>query len=134
MGNKENYKARYIGQIWSAINHYATLLGNPAILVGDFNSNKIWDHKDRVGNHSDVVRKLADNNIHSIYHHHLGLEHGKENHPTFFLQRNQKKSYHIDYCFASANIIDKVQKVEVGTYENWSVHSDHSPLAITFDL
>lgn len=134
INNKENYEARYIGQIWLAINHYAGLLANTTILVGDFNSNKIWDYKDRVGTHSDVVRKLADNNIQSIYHRHFDSEQGKEKHPTFFLQRNLNKPYHIDYCFASADIIDKVQNVEIGTYENWIAHSDHSPLIINFDL
>ncbi|MCX6320960.1 MAG: endonuclease/exonuclease/phosphatase family protein [Bacteroidia bacterium] len=132
MNNKENYQARYIGQIWLAINHYADLLGSSTILIGDFNSNKIWDYKDRVGNHSDVVRKLADNNINSIYHRHFEFEQGKEKHPTFFLQRKQNKSYHIDYCFASADIIDKVQNIGIGTYENWIEHSDHSPLIIDF--
>ena len=134
INNKENYEARYIVQIWLAINHYAGLLANTTILVGDFNSNKIWDYKDRVGTHSDVVRKLADNNIQSIYHRHFDSEQGKEKHPTFFLQRNLNKPYHIDYCFASADIIDKVQNVEIGTYENCIAHSDHSPLIINFDL
>jgi exodeoxyribonuclease III len=45
MNNKENYDARYIGQVWLAINYYADLLGAATILVGDFNSNKIWDYK-----------------------------------------------------------------------------------------
>jgi len=134
MNNKENYEARYIGQIWLAINHYTKLLDSPTILIGDFNSNKVWDYKDRVGNHSDVVRKLANNNIHSVYHRHFNADHGKEKHPTFFLHRKQHKPFHIDYCFASADIADKVQDVEIGTYENWVAHSDHSPLKITLDL
>ncbi len=134
MNNKEKYESRYIGQIWLAINHYADLLGSSTILVGDFNSNKIWDYKGRVGNHSDVVRKLADNNIHSIYHHRFNFEQGKEKHPTFFLQRKQDKPYHIDYCFASTDIIEKVKTVEIGTYKNWIKHSDHAPLMIDFHI
>lgn len=134
MDNKENREARYIGQIWLAINHYINLLDDSTILIGDFNSNKIWDYKDRVGNHSSVVSLLADKNIHSVYHKYLNQEQGKENNPTFFMQRNNKKSYHIDYCFASADIYDKLQNVEIGAYENWITHSDHSPLIINFDL
>lgn len=134
MSNKENYVARYIGQIWLSINHYITLLESPTILIGDFNSNKIWDNKDRVGNHSDVVRKLAEYNIHSVYHRHFNAEQGQEKHPTFFLQRNQNKPYHIDYCFASSDIVDKVKKVEIGSYENWITLSDHTPLIIDFEL
>lgn len=134
MHNKQNYEARYIGQVWHAINYYTSLLSDPILLIGDFNSNKIWDYDSRVGNHSDVVNKLSENNIHSIYHHYFNIEQGKEKHPTFFLQRKLNKPYHIDYCFASADFIDKVQGVEIGTYEKWALHSDHSPLIITIDV
>jgi exonuclease III len=134
MNNKEKREARYIGQIWFAIKHYNELLGNSTILIGDFNSNKIWDYKDRVGSHSDVVNQLANKNIHSLYHRHLDIEQGKESNPTFFLQRNKNKPYHIDYCFASADIADRVTDVHIGAYENWRELSDHSPLIITIDF
>ena len=134
MSNKENYEARYIGQVWLAINYYAELLRDATILIGDFNSNKIWDYKARVGDHSDVVNKLAENNIQSIYHRHFGMEQGKEIHPTFFLQRKLNKPYHIDYCFASIDILGKVQNVEIGTFERYSAFSDHVPLIINFDM
>jgi len=134
MPNKENYEARYIGQIWRAIDHYSTLFGGSTILVGDFNSNKIWDYKKRTGSHSDVVRKLAENNIQSIYHKHFNFDQGQEKHPTFFLQRKLLKPYHIDYCFASADILQRVTNVEIGTFENWIEHSDHAPLIIDFSF
>jgi exodeoxyribonuclease-3 len=134
MDNKENYDARYIGQIWLAINHYKDIFINSTILIGDFNSNKIWDYKDRVGNHSDVVKKLLDKNIHSIYHKYYDVEQGKEKNPTFYLQRNQSKPYHIDYCFASEDILSKVISIEVGTYENWIQYSDHVPIILDLNL
>jgi exodeoxyribonuclease-3 len=134
MDNKENRQARYIGQVWFALNYYSSLLDGPTILAGDFNSNKIWDYKDRVGSHTDVVTKLADKNIHSIYHRHFKSEQGKEKHPTFFLHRNKNKPYHLDYCFASADFADKVVDVKVGTYQKWIEYSDHSPLKVTFDF
>ncbi len=134
MNNKERREARYIGQIWFAINHYKNLLGNSTILIGDFNSNKIWDYKDRVGSHSDVVNQLANKDIHSVYHKHFDMEQGKETHPTFFLQRNKNKPYHIDYCFTSSEILTKVRKVEIGDYDNWIAHSDHAPLIVEFDF
>ena len=134
MGNKENREARYIGQVWFAINHYKNLLRSSTILIGDFNSNKIWDYKDRVGTHSNVVNKLEEKDIHSIYHKHFNTEQGKEKHPTLYMYRKQEKPYHIDYCFVSADLLDKVTKVEIGTYENWTAHSDHSPINIDIDL
>jgi exodeoxyribonuclease-3 len=134
MGNKEYREARYIGQVWLALNHYVDLLGIATILVGDFNSNKIWDYKPRVGNHSDVINKLAEKNIQSIYHKYFKVEQGKEMHPTFFLHRNQYKSYHIDYCFASEDLLNKVRNVDIGTYEDWISHTDHAPLIIDFEI
>ena len=134
MDNKENHNARYIGQVWLAINYYAELLDSSTILIGDFNSNKIWDYKGRIGTHSDVVNKLAEKNIHSVYHSYFNEEQGKEQLPTFYLQRNKNKPYHIDYCFASKEILKKVQDVEVGIFENWIEHSDHAPLNIKFNL
>jgi exodeoxyribonuclease III len=134
MNNKINREARYIGQVWLSLNHYADLLECPSILIGDFNSNKIWDYKGRVGNHSDVVLKLADHDIHSVYHQHFDMPQGTEAHPTFFLQRNQNKPYHIDYYFASKVLLDKVIKVDVGTYDDWIPYSDHVPMIVDFNL
>lgn len=136
MNNKENRSARYIGQVWFAINHYNKLLGDSTILIGDFNSNKIWDYKDRVGSHSDVVNKLAEKGIHSVYHRHFNMEQGKEKHPTLYMYRKQEKPYHIDYCFTSTDLLDKVKEVEIGTWETWvkTKRSDHLPLSINFNL
>jgi exodeoxyribonuclease III len=134
MNNKEKRDARYIGQIWLAIKHYIDLLGTSTILIGDFNSNKIWDYKDRVGTHSDVVSLLADKDIHSVYHKHFDIEQGKEKHPTFYLQKKRGKPYHIDYCFTSYDIISNVKNVEIGTYDNWIQLSDHAPLMVEFDF
>ncbi len=132
MDNKENRSARYIGQVWFAINQYNDLLRKSTILIGDFNSNKIWDYKDRVGSHSEVVNKLAENNIHSVYHKQFSIEHGQEKHPTFYLYRNKEKPYHLDYCFVSSDLLCKVKKVEIGDHNCWSTYSDHSPLIIKF--
>ena len=133
--NPQDSNNRYIEQVWKAIKHYDQILNNgQTILTGDFNSNKIWDRKHREGNHSAVFDRLVDKNIYSIYHKHLNQEQGKENHPTFFLQRNKNKPFHIDYCCVSGDIYEKVQNIEVGTYENWISYSDHVPLIINFDL
>ena len=106
MDNKENPDARYIAQVWLAINYYSRLLHYNSILIGDFNSNKIWDEKDRLANHSEVVQILKKNNILSLYHEHYQMEQGLEGEHTFFLYRNLQKGYHIDYCFASSEFLN----------------------------
>jgi len=39
----------------------------------------------------------------------------------------------LDYCFASKSIINKISKVEVGSYEDWIKYSDHCPLIVDID-
>lgn len=130
MGNTKYPSKSYIGQVWLALEYYEDLLTGPAILVGDFNSNKIWDHFPRAGNHSAVVKKLQGHDIHSIYHLFHNQEQGEEEHPTFYMYRKQEKPYHIDYCFLSGQLITENTSLEVGSYEEWCDVSDHVPLMV----
>lgn len=130
MDNKEEPQARYIAQVWLALNYYSHLLNLSTILVGDFNSNQIWDVKERLGNHSDVVEILRKNKIHSLYHSQKGISHGKEEEYTFFMYRKIEKPYHIDYCFASEDFFDNGINLRLGEPTEWLEFSDHIPLII----
>lgn len=133
--NPDDREGRYITQIWKAVNHYKRSLKNKqTILIGDFNSNTIWDKPRREGNHSTVVRYLEKKGIHSVYHHYFKQRQGEEAHPTLYMYRNQEKAYHIDYCFASEDLIKNLSSVQIGPYEIWKQHSDHVPLITTFDI
>jgi exodeoxyribonuclease III len=132
--NPQDKNNQYIGQVWKAINFYATILtDNSTILIGDFNSNKIWDKKQKIGNHSDVVERLKQKNIFSVYHKYFKEEQGKEQQPTFYLYRHKDKPYHIDYCFVSAEIFEKLIDIKIGSYGYWTQHSDHSPIIVEFE-
>ena len=105
-GDKEG---QYVEQVWKAIHHYDALLTDThAILTGDFNSNTIWDRKHRQSNHSNVVKFLADKGITSVYHAYHQQKQGAEQHPTLYLYRHKDKPYHLDYCFASAGMMEKL--------------------------
>ena len=78
-----------------------------------------------------VVEKLMNWNVFSAYHTHLSQDQGMEERPTYFMYRHKDKSYHIDYCFVSTDIAEKLQSVEVGDYDFWTKYSDHVPLIIT---
>lgn len=133
--NREDKDNQYIEQVWRAISYYESILDDEHIvLMWDFNSNKIWDRKHRVWNHSDVVSKLSEKNIHSIYHKFLNQNQGEELHPTFFLQRNKNKPYHIDYCFVSWNFYSKVKDFSIWNYDDWIGISDHVPVEVEFSL
>jgi len=125
----------YITQVWKALQFYnRTITKKGTLLVGDFNSNTIWDKPKREGNHSTVVARLEKKGIHSTYHHHFKQTQGKEQHPTLYMYRHKDKAYHIDYCFASDDLIQKLNSVEVGDYEYWTRFSDHVPVIVTFNL
>jgi exonuclease III len=133
--NPKDRDGQYITQVWKAMHAYDHLLGNSrTMLIGDFNSNTIWDRPRRAGNHSTVVDRLEAKGIFSAYHQFYGQQQGQEQHPTLFLYRHEDKPYHLDYCFASADLMDKITDVEVGSHQDWAQYSDHTPLLVTFDL
>ena len=130
MPHQTDRSKNYVGQIWGAVHYYEKLLNQPSILIGDFNSNSFWDAKIKSGNHSDLVNFLKKNNIVSLYHTKNNITQGKESDPTFFLVKNKKKHYHLDYCFSNQKMITKNTKIKVGNYKDWIKLSDHMPLFI----
>ncbi|MBK6594865.1 MAG: endonuclease/exonuclease/phosphatase family protein [Burkholderiales bacterium] len=121
----------YIGQLWKFLQAHRAFLAHPrALLIGDLNSNTIWDEWDRWWNHSDVVRELSELGLESCYHRHFAEAQGRETQPTFFLHRSHEKPYHIDYGFSGPQWI--VRRVEVGAIPDWLGESDHLP--VTFEL
>lgn len=133
--NPDDLDGRYITQVWKAINYYDKLLTRKStIFIGDFNSNTIWDtKKHRLGSHSSVVKQLEDKGIFSTYHFHHKQTQGTEEHPTFYMYRHKNKPYHIDYCFVSTDLLNKLQSVSIGDFDSWIKYSDHVPLIVTFE-
>lgn len=133
--NPQDKGYEYVGQVWKALHFYEDLLkSEKTILAGDFNSNTIWDKPRREGNHSTMVALLEKKNIRSAYHRFFDQQQGKEKHNTLFMYRHADKPYHIDYCFVSADLAEKISKVKVGTHKKWCRLSDHTPLEVTFDI
>lgn len=135
MDSKADEKERYIGQVWKAVRYYKDMLkGNPCIMIGDFNSNKIWDHKPRCGNHSAVVELLRAAGLESLYHLQEGIPQGEEETPTFFLYRSLSRPYHIDYCFMSKRLRDCGASFHIGTPDMFLRQSDHMPIRVDLAL
>lgn len=132
--NPSDTDGQYVEQVWKAILFYDKKLKNKnTVLLGDFNSNTIWDRKYREGNHSHVVNRLQEKGICSCYHSHYNQVQGKEEHPTFYLYKHKDKPYHLDYCFASVDLTEKIETVEIGEFEYWKQYSDHVPIMVTFN-
>ncbi|MEH7356842.1 endonuclease/exonuclease/phosphatase family protein [Neobacillus drentensis] len=126
--NKKYYS--YIGQIYLALNHYKSLLNDPCIIAGDWNSNKIFDYIKRIGTHSEVVELLKSFGIMSAYHTYFNEEHGEETKPTHYFRKDKDRPFHIDYVFASETLLKQLSFIEVGSFEEWIKLSDHTPIYV----
>lgn len=117
----------YIGQVWKYLKINKLLLKD-AFIIGDFNSNAIWDQWDRWWNHSDVVREFEELGLKSFYHQSAKEDQGKESTPTFYFRKNEEKVYHIDYIFGPERYIPNLLKFEIGKKQDWLEYSDHMPV------
>lgn len=123
----------YIGQLWKYLQlHKDKLKDKKVIIIGDFNSNSIWDKWDRWWNHLDVVNELLELDILSVYHKLNNEAQGKESVPTFYLQKKLEKPYHIDYIFMSNNLFNNNLKLNIGEINKWMNYSDHLPMFCNF--
>jgi len=51
-----------------------------------------------------------------------------------FCHRSSGKTYHIDYCFASDDMMAKLKNFEIGEFDQWKKYSDHAPIIVEFEL
>ena len=122
-------KAPYIGAMLTYFSVYEVLLDSSTVIIGDFNSNVIWDKKHGYRNHSLLNERLEKLGLVSIYHNIFRERHGEETLPTFFMSRHLDNTYHIDYAYASPNL---VEDIIIGEPSKWLAYSDHVPLTLTF--
>jgi endonuclease/exonuclease/phosphatase family metal-dependent hydrolase len=119
----------YVGQVYYALaSHPEWFNGSPVVLAGDLNSNKGWDERHDVTNHSSVVSILAERGLVSGYHEYFSEPQGMETRPTLHFYRRSDRTFHIDYVFVPRTWT--LRTVEVGKYEQWSELSDHCPVVV----
>lgn len=123
---------RYVQAAARTVGLYREVIGStPTCLVGDLNSNTIWDAKHPPDlNHSSLVRRLEELGIVSAYHYHRNESHGQESIPTYYFHWKKERPFHIDSCFIPVAWAGQIKSVDIGSFEDWQVHSDHRPLVV----
>nr|WP_220209490.1 endonuclease/exonuclease/phosphatase family protein [Reticulibacter mediterranei] len=130
----KDQRLRYVRVTHQAIEHYAQFLSvSHMIVIGDFNSNAIWDRLYREHSHSALVAKLADLGLVSAYHTLRGEKQGQEATPTQFMYRHLAQPYHLDYAFIS-HMLSRSCGLHIGEPDKWLHTSDHMPLLLTLSL
>lgn len=123
----------YIGQMWKYLKINKERFKD-ILIIGDLNSNSIWDQWDRWWNHTDVINELKEQEIESVYHYINKEEQGKEKMPTFFLYRNIEKGYHIDYFLIKSKWLENIRSYEIKQRDFWLKYSDHIPQLLEINI
>lgn len=121
---------RYVRGLNRAVDACRALIRkHPTVVMGDFNSNAIWDHEHPAGmNHSALVDRLHGHGLISAYHAARNEPHGEESEPTFYFYRRKSIPYHLDYCFLPQAWLPRLRQVQVGGWKEWRKESDHVPV------
>jgi len=134
MNDRENPRRRYIGQLHTALETHPELVGEETIVAGDFNWNVTWDESPNSplrGDFADVRAVLHGDGLCSAYHATRGDRLGEETEPTFYMHKEEKRSYHIDYTFVPRGLVESDIEATVGGYDDWIDASDHVPLLVS---
>lgn len=99
----------YIEEYYAYQSRHIEKFNDKTVIIGDFNSNKIWDKTRGTKNHMNVVKELESKNLISAYHFIYHEKQGEETQSTFYLYRHLDKGYHIDHCFIKADRIKNYQ-------------------------
>ena len=125
---------RYVRITHQAIDYYhAFLEAGLSLVIGDFNSNTIWDAAHAGYSHSALVEKLEQLQMRSVYHAQTQEPQGRETVSTFYLYRHPNKGYHLDYVFVSESLLVNVT-LTIPDPGKWLQSSDHLPLLLDIHL
>ncbi|HEY9660122.1 MAG TPA: endonuclease/exonuclease/phosphatase family protein [Allocoleopsis sp.] len=106
----ESRETRYIRQVLGLIDILeSSERSENIILLGDFNSNSIWDLDYNGSGHSLAVERLSNLSLYSAYHKYFNEEHGQETRPTLYFRKRKSSAFHIDYIFLSSPLIQSLK-------------------------
>jgi len=101
------------------------------MVLRDLHNNVIWDSVAKRWNRFGMVKELNQIDLQSFYHEQKTQMLGQESSPCFSRQHNLKKSYHIDYYFASTDLIN-ICKVDIAPHNKGLALKDQISLDSRF--
>ena len=123
----------YVGGILRGLDCYREFLqGAPSIVIGDFNSpgNDARSRSHHAALEDRLLTEFALMNAWRVYAERTGQPIDE---PTYYLQRQNDRPFHIDYCFFPEAWASTLRSVEIGNYSDWATDSDHRPILVEFE-
>jgi endonuclease/exonuclease/phosphatase family metal-dependent hydrolase len=126
----------YAGDVLQSLERYRKVIeAGPVVVLGDFNSGvALTTPPQMTRRHDALTSRMESLGLVSAYHRAYGVPHGSEQHATYYHQRHQSEPWHIDFCFVPRRWADGLTSVEVGTFDDWSAHSDHRPILVSLRI
>ena len=128
---------KYVGTVLSGLDELIGDAGEENVIVaGDFNASARFDSQNAARHSFDhIAQRLHAKGLHSLWHIKEGQVFGQETVPTYYHQWKREQPFHIDFMFASDNLVKRLKSFSIGDFDVWCQnHSDHAPLIAEFDL
>lgn len=106
------------------------IISGSTVVTGDFNANPVFDRKRRDWTYATIEARLHALELASAYHAFHAEAPGRESRATYYHTWRQDLAYHLDYCFVPRAWLPRVQRADVGGFEEWKGRSDHRPVLI----
>lgn len=122
------------GYFVDALNFYKEWLVDSKykLIIGDFNNSAVWDSDYKKNNSWREIKDCLGNiGMNSTYHSFVKEDFGSESMNTFYLHKNNKNAYHIDYIFKDESVYSSCA---IGDYEYFKKASDHVPIYGALDF
>jgi endonuclease/exonuclease/phosphatase family metal-dependent hydrolase len=125
-----NYSADVIQTLKA---HDRSLSWKSTIVLGDFNSGPRLTSPKVTTSHRRLIDAFESRGLKSAYHEFHGVDHGKEDDPTYFHAWKRSAPWHIDFCFIPDSWSKRLKNVTILGSASWKPASDHRALLIDLE-
>jgi exodeoxyribonuclease-3 len=110
------------------------IASGPTVITGDFNASPIFDRKRVQWTYGAIEARLHALELASAYHTFHAEAPGEETRATYYHMWRQDLAYHLDYCFVPRTWLPRIERVDVGGFEEWKGRSDHRPVGVELSV